>query len=63
MPDVNRVLAQMRDFTVSVRSGEWRGYTDRSITDVVNIGIGGSDLVRRNFAWFNVFLSKSESQK
>ncbi|MGX2038824.1 glucose-6-phosphate isomerase [Methylocaldum sp. MU1018] len=44
MPDVNRVLAQMRRFSDSVRSGEWKGCTGKAITDVVNIGIGGSDL-------------------
>jgi glucose-6-phosphate isomerase len=44
MPGVNRVLERMATFTHSIRSGEWRGYTDRPITDVVNIGIGGSDL-------------------
>jgi glucose-6-phosphate isomerase len=44
MPDVNAVLAQMRDFTERVRSGAWRGHTDETITDLVNIGIGGSDL-------------------
>ncbi len=44
MPEVNRVLAKMRDFSEAVRSGAWRGYTGRPITDVVNIGIGGSDL-------------------
>jgi len=44
MPAVNRVLAQMREFTEAVRSGEWRGNTGKRITDVVNIGIGGSDL-------------------
>lgn len=44
MPDVNRVLAQMRSFSDAVRSGAWKGYTDEAITDVVNIGIGGSDL-------------------
>lgn len=46
MPDVNRVLAQIRDFTERVRSGQWKGHTGKEITDVVNIGIGGSDLVR-----------------
>lgn len=46
MPDVNRVLAQMRVFTDKVRSGEWKGYTGQAITDVINIGIGGSDLVK-----------------
>ena len=44
MPDVNQVLAKMRIFSDKVRSGEWRGYTNKPITDVVNIGIGGSDL-------------------
>ena len=44
MPSVNRVLAQMRKFSESVRSGEWKGYSGERITDVVNIGIGGSDL-------------------
>ncbi|KAK3085468.1 hypothetical protein FSP39_003869 [Pinctada imbricata] len=44
MPDVNAVLKHMREFTTSVRSGEWKGYTGKSITDVINIGIGGSDL-------------------
>ncbi|MGB3049356.1 MAG: glucose-6-phosphate isomerase [Polyangiales bacterium] len=44
MPDVRRVLSQMREFTVSVREGAWLGHTGRAITDVVNIGIGGSDL-------------------
>lgn len=44
MDDVNRVLTQMRKFTEDVRSGSWKGYTGKPITDVVNIGIGGSDL-------------------
>jgi len=44
MPEVNRVLAQMKAFTESVRSGDWKGYTGKTITDIVNIGIGGSDL-------------------
>jgi len=44
MPQVNAVLAKMRAFTEEVRSGRWKGYTGRPITDVVNIGIGGSDL-------------------
>jgi glucose-6-phosphate isomerase len=44
MPDVNRVLAQMRMFTDDVRQGRWTGWTGKRITDVVNIGIGGSDL-------------------
>ncbi len=44
MPDVNAVLEHMRKFSEAVRSGEWKGYSGRKITDVVNIGIGGSDL-------------------
>ena len=44
MPDVAAVLARMRRFTDRVRSGEWKGHTGEAITDVVNIGIGGSDL-------------------
>jgi glucose-6-phosphate isomerase len=44
MPEVNRVLNRMKRFCKSVREGEWRGYTGKRITDVVNIGIGGSDL-------------------
>jgi len=44
MPDVNAVLAQMRTFSDKVRSGEWKGYTGKAITDIINIGIGGSDL-------------------
>jgi glucose-6-phosphate isomerase len=44
MPAVDAVLAQMRDFSERVRGGAWRGHTGQTITDVVNIGIGGSDL-------------------
>lgn len=44
MPEVNRVLGKMRAFSEVVRSGQWIGYTGGAITDVVNIGIGGSDL-------------------
>ncbi|OFZ97709.1 MAG: glucose-6-phosphate isomerase [Betaproteobacteria bacterium RBG_19FT_COMBO_58_11] len=44
MPAVNKVLAHMRDFSERVRSGQWKGYTGQAITDIVNIGIGGSDL-------------------
>ena len=44
MPGVNKVLTHMRKFSESVRNGTWRGYTGIPITDVVNIGIGGSDL-------------------
>ncbi|GAB3750759.1 glucose-6-phosphate isomerase [Spirosoma pomorum] len=44
MPEVNAVLDRMKSFTERIRSGEWKGYTGEAITDVVNIGIGGSDL-------------------
>jgi len=44
MPGVLRVLAHMREFSDAVRSGAWRGHTGKAITDIVNIGIGGSDL-------------------
>lgn len=44
MPDVRRVLNLMRTFSDSVRSGQHRGHTGKNITDIVNIGIGGSDL-------------------
>ena len=44
MPEVERVLGQMGRFVGRVRSGEWLGHTGRRITDVVNIGIGGSNL-------------------
>ncbi|KAF2002370.1 glucose-6-phosphate isomeras-like protein [Amniculicola lignicola CBS 123094] len=41
---VNEVLEHMKEFTEQVRSGEWKGYTGKQITTIVNIGIGGSDL-------------------
>jgi len=44
MPDVNAVLDHMKTFSEAIISGEWKGYTGKPITDVVNIGIGGSDL-------------------
>jgi glucose-6-phosphate isomerase len=44
MADVQRVLGRMARFTDGVRQGDWRGWTGERITDVVNIGIGGSDL-------------------
>ena len=44
MPDVNAVLTHMEEFSNAVISGTWTGYTGKAITDVVNIGIGGSDL-------------------
>src|SRR5437867_2520614 len=43
MPDVKAVLAHMKSFSYSIRRAEWKGYTGKAITDVVNIGIGGSD--------------------
>lgn len=43
---MNCVLEHMKQFTESVISGQWKGFTGKAITDVVNIGIGGSDLVR-----------------
>lgn len=44
MPEVNAVLAKMEKFSEAIISGSWKGYTGKAITDVVNIGIGGSDL-------------------
>jgi glucose-6-phosphate isomerase len=44
MPDIQRVLKQMKSFSEKVISGKWKGYTGKAITDVINIGIGGSDL-------------------
>jgi glucose-6-phosphate isomerase len=44
MPDVKRVLEQMRAFAGRLHSGEWKGYTGKKIKQIVNIGIGGSDL-------------------
>lgn len=44
MPEVNQVLAQMKKFADAVIGGQWKGFTGKSITDIVNIGIGGSDL-------------------
>ena len=44
MPEVNAVLAKMKSFCERVISGEWKGYSGKAITDVINIGIGGSDL-------------------
>ena len=55
--DVNNVLAHMKQFTEAVISGSWKGYTGEKITDVVNIGIGGSDLVSTHtFGHFNYLL-------
>lgn len=44
MPGVNAVLKHMREFSEAVRTGAWRGFTGKPVTDIVNIGIGGSDL-------------------
>ncbi|WP_192459277.1 glucose-6-phosphate isomerase [Musicola keenii] len=44
MPAVNAVLQKMKAFSERVIGGDWKGYTGKAITDVVNIGIGGSDL-------------------
>lgn len=44
MSEVNAVLEKMKTFSEAIISGEWKGYTGKAITDVVNIGIGGSDL-------------------
>ncbi len=44
MPDIRRVLAKMKTFSESVRNGTFRGATGKKLTNIVNIGIGGSDL-------------------
>jgi glucose-6-phosphate isomerase len=44
MPQVQAVLGHMKEFCRDIRSGDWKGYSGKTITDVVNIGIGGSDL-------------------
>ena len=44
MPQVNAVLQKMEGFSKKIRSGDWKGYSGGRITDIVNIGIGGSDL-------------------
>jgi glucose-6-phosphate isomerase len=44
MPKVKNVLKKMRRFSEEVRSGQWKGFTGKAITSVINIGIGGSDL-------------------
>ncbi len=44
VPEVNKVLDKMEKFSNEIISGSWKGYTGKAITDVVNIGIGGSDL-------------------
>ena len=47
MSEINAVLAKMEKFSNDLRSGKWRGVTGKKITDVVNVGIGGSDLGSR----------------
>ena len=44
MPEINAVLEKMKVFSEKVISGSWKGFTEKAITDIVNIGIGGSDL-------------------
>lgn len=44
MPEVNKVLERIKDFSNNVREGKWKGHTGKSIENIVNIGIGGSDL-------------------
>lgn len=44
MPEINKVLDQMKSFSDHLLSGQWKGYTGKSIQNIVNIGIGGSDL-------------------
>lgn len=44
MPGVNKELKHMEDFSDQIRSGEWKGYTGKPLTTIINIGIGGSDL-------------------
>src|SRR4051794_21074529 len=41
MPEVNAVLKHIKEWTEAIRSGSWKGYTGKAITDVINIGIGG----------------------
>ena len=55
MPGVKAVLQHMREFTNSVIQKQWKGYTGKPITDVVNIGIGGSDLVSIFCTFFFLF--------
>lgn len=58
--EVQRVLAKMTDFSNAVRSGEWKGYTGKSIRNVINIGIGGSDLGPEMVAEALKFYSKRD---
>lgn len=60
MPKVNAVLEKMRKFTDQVRNGVWLGYTGKQITDIVNIGIGGSDLGPKMVTTALAFYSKRD---
>lgn len=44
MPGVNKELEHMKEFSDAIRSGEWKGYTGKPLTTIINVGIGGSDL-------------------
>lgn len=58
MPAIQAVHKHIREFTDSVIQGRWKGYTGKAITDVVNIGIGGSDLVsfdKEIYFYFGIF--------
>lgn len=44
MPGVQKELKHMEEFSEQIRSGEWKGYTGKPLTTIINIGIGGSDL-------------------
>jgi glucose-6-phosphate isomerase len=56
--DVSKVLKQMEQFCDDVIGGKWSGYSGKKITDVVNIGIGGSDLVGLVWSWNMKYLLK-----
>lgn len=49
MPGVNKELTHMEEFSEAVRSGEWKGFTGKPLTTIINIGIGGSDLLVSHF--------------
>ncbi len=51
MPGVNKELKHMEEFSEAVRSGEWKGYTGKPLTTIINIGIGGSDLWVSFLSW------------
>lgn len=44
MPGVNKELKHMEEFSEAIRSGEWKGFTGKPLTTIINVGIGGSDL-------------------